>query len=92
MTEKREQRLDIPPYPFAERKREYGVFLPYVFISYCHEDLEIVTSVVKEMYDQKYRIWHDDGICGGNQWWETVIAAIKNAAIVVLFLSTKLFV
>jgi len=89
MTEKREQRLKIPHYPFAERKRDYGVYLPYIFISYCHEDVEIITSVVKEMYDQQYRIWHDDGIDGGDQWWKTVKAAIENAAIVVLFLSTN---
>ena len=34
---------------------------PYIFVSYCHADKEILYPLFEQMAMDGYRIWYDDG-------------------------------
>ena len=36
----------------------------YIFISYCHEDGDMVFPIVKRLQEEGYRIWLDTGTRG----------------------------
>ncbi|MGN0267445.1 MAG: toll/interleukin-1 receptor domain-containing protein [Lachnospiraceae bacterium] len=42
--------------------------LPYAFISYSHNDANIVYPILKQLQDNGYRFWYDQGIVSGTKW------------------------
>lgn len=41
---------------------------PYIFVSYSHEDKDIVYTIIKKFQESGYRVWFDEGIKHGNDW------------------------
>ena len=69
---------------------ECDITKPYLFISYSHKNINLLTPIVNELIKRGYRLWYDDGIHLGDEWPETVAEFLKNAYCV-LFLVSQAF-
>ena len=58
---------------------------PFVFVSYSHKDREEVLPVIKELYEQGWRIWYDEGLTIGDSYDETLEEHVRNCATFQLF-------
>ena len=63
------------PYP-AYRGKE-----PYIFISYCHANSELVFAEVKRLNELGYHVWYDEGISPGNEWTEEIAYALEHCSV-----------
>lgn len=59
----------------------------FVFISYSHKDSEIVLQVIKELQNNSYRIWYDDGIDPGTEWDKNIAEHVENCGYFIAFIS-----
>ncbi len=50
---------------------------PYVFISYCHKDNDLVRPIIHKMMDDGYRVWYDAGIQPGVFWDDYIAERIE---------------
>ena len=64
-----DRRKDIIPYSGE---------LPFIFISYSHEDMEEAMSVIEKLEEDNYRVWYDAGINPGTEWDEIVASHVEN--------------
>ncbi len=60
---------------------------PYLFISYSHENSEIVYKLLNKMDEEKFRIWFDDTMEVGEDFREELKDRIEKCAAFVLFVS-----
>lgn len=67
--------------PAYEGKKEY------IFVSYAHKDSEIVLPIIEQLYEQKYRVWYDEGISPGSEWPQNIADHLNGAAAVIIFVS-----
>jgi len=61
----------------------------YLFVSYAHKNSEAVMTVITDLFDDKYRIWYDEGISPGSEWPKNIEEHLKRAASVVVFVSKE---
>jgi hypothetical protein len=71
-------RTEYPAYQGSE---------PFVFVSYAHEDADLVFQDIGYICDRGYRVWYDDGIHAGANWPDAIATAIEHCAAFVVFLS-----
>lgn len=50
----------------------------FLFVSYKHEDTEIVVEVIGFLVEQGIRIWYDADLVYGDKWPEIAEKLIKN--------------
>lgn len=64
---------------------------PYLFVSYSHEDQELVMKILGYLAEEKYRIWYDRGIAaeGEMNFVNVIEHKIKNSEGVILFISNN---
>ena len=62
---------------------------PYIFVSYAHDNVDEVFYLIKQMYDQGYHLWYDEGIAPGNEWTEEIANALENADVFLVFLTPE---
>ncbi len=60
---------------------------PYAFISYSHIDSEMVYPVIKELNDEGYRIWYDEGIAPSAEWRGVINEHIRDCSVFVVFVT-----
>ena len=60
---------------------------PYIFVSYSHRDSGTVLPVVSGLYEDRYRVWYDEGIAPGSEWPHNIAVHLENAAVVAAFIS-----
>ena len=60
---------------------------PYIFVSYAHRDSGSVLPVISGLFDEKYRVWYDEGIAPGSEWPHYIAVHLENADTVVAFVS-----
>lgn len=60
---------------------------PYIFVSYCHRDAELVEVILNRLYDLGFRIWYDEGIEWGSDWPTVVARHLINSQVVLAFYS-----
>lgn len=72
-----------------EKFTPYNGSKPYVFISYARGDLEKVLSVSHRLYEEKYRLWYDEGIPPGAKWPAVVEKHLRESGAVLFFMSAK---
>jgi Tol biopolymer transport system component len=60
---------------------------PYVFVSYSHEDAEIVYPEISWLKDQGFNIWYDEGISPGSEWHQDLANHIEGAALFMYFIT-----
>ena len=60
---------------------------PYIFVSYAHRDSGTVLPVASSLYEDKYRVWYDEGIAPGSEWPHNIAVHLEHADTVVAFVS-----
>ncbi|MBR0405176.1 MAG: leucine-rich repeat protein [Eggerthellaceae bacterium] len=60
---------------------------PYVFVSYSHRDREQILPVIKELYEEGWRIWYDEGLTIGDSYDETLEAHVRDCSAFLLFVT-----
>ena len=60
---------------------------PYVFLSYSHRNAEAAAEVIRQMKQDGFRIWYDEGIIPGTEWDETIAQSIANCSFFVALMS-----
>lgn len=62
---------------------------PYIFISYCHRDSELVFPVLEYLCGQGYRIWFDRGIHPGEEWQDVIADHLADSTLFLAFISKE---
>jgi TIR domain len=62
---------------------------PFLFVSYCHRDRDIVYPEIVRLQKKGFRIWYDEGITPGKVWPEEIGDALSRAAFFVVFVSPR---
>ena len=60
---------------------------PYIFVSYAHKDSGTVLPVISGLYEDRYRIWYDEGIAPGSEWPHNIAVHLEHADTVIAFIS-----
>lgn len=60
---------------------------PYIFVSYAHEDAEIVYPEMHRLHQRGFNIWYDEGIRPGTTWREEVAAALTESKLFLYFVT-----
>ncbi len=60
---------------------------PYLFVSYAHNDKQIVLPIIESMRLKGYRIWYDEGIKTGSNWQEMILDKVSSCKQFILFSS-----
>jgi len=71
-------------------KERESISEKHVFVSYCHDDKEEVARLIEDLENADVAVWWDENILGGQDWKESIRAAMKNACAVVACLSPEL--
>jgi hypothetical protein len=60
---------------------------PHAFISYAHRDSDRVLPILKQMHQDGYRFWYDEGIDPGSEWAENIAEHVASCTYFIAFLS-----
>ena len=69
------------PYP-AYRGKE-----PYLFVSYAHDDQDLVFAEIKRFNEAGFHVWYDEGIAPGNEWTEEIADALEGCSLFVIMVT-----
>ena len=58
---------------------------PYLFVSYAHDDDDVVLAEMAWLHESGIRFWYDDGIHPGEVWRQAVVDALSGCSGVVFF-------
>lgn len=72
-----------------ERIPAYEGKQPYLFVSYAHKDSNAVLPVVSALFNEKYRVWYDEGIAPGSEWPKNIAVHLEKAEAVAVFVSER---
>ena len=72
-----------------ERILAYEGKEPYIFVSYAHKNSEKVMPIINSLFNDKYRVWYDEGIAPGSEWPKNIEDHLKQATMVVVFVSKQ---
>lgn len=73
----------------TDRVPAYEGTEPYVFVSYAHKNSQQVLDVIKQLYDNKYRVWYDEGIAPGSEWPKNIEKHLQGASAVIACISKE---
>jgi len=59
----------------------------YVFVTYAHEDADLVYPHIRWLQDQGFNVWWDEGISPGAIWRAEVAQAIRGCSLLVYFVT-----
>ena len=77
------EEADVSTIPFKAYKGK----LPYIFVSYAHADATRVYPELGRLYENRYRIWYDQGIEYAAEWVEEIANSIAYCEFFIVFLS-----
>jgi hypothetical protein len=60
-----------------------------VFVSYSRNNREVVTQIIQDVQAVGIDAWHDQTLTGGQRWWDTILANIRESDIFVCALSPQ---
>jgi|TARA_B100000315_G_scaffold260853_1_gene326379 serine/threonine-protein kinase len=60
---------------------------PYIFVSYAHEDSEVVFPEIQWLKEQGFNIWYDEGINPGSEWRRELAESIEQSSLFLYFVS-----
>lgn len=72
-----------------ENVKTYEGKAPFVFISYAHDDSNLVLSIISVLQHRSYRIWYDDRINLGVEFEPDIFKNLQNSVCVILFISSN---
>ena len=61
----------------------------YIFVSYNHDDEDVVFDIISDFHKRGYRIWYDGGIPTGDYFVEVLADKIMHCEIFLCFLSPR---
>ena len=70
---------------FHNQFRIYTGPEPYIFVSYCHQDADIVLKILGGLVRSGFRIWFDGGIPWTDEWGKTIKDRIDHCAVFMAF-------
>jgi len=75
----------------ARRPKSIGSDVPgaFVFVSYDHDDAEMVYAEIEALADAGIGVYYDEGIHPGSTWHEELARAIERCAAFVIFLTDR---
>lgn len=62
---------------------------PYIFVSYAHKNSDMVMPIIESLFNDKYRVWYDEGIAPGSEWPKNIEDHLKAASVVLVFVSKE---
>lgn len=62
---------------------------PYIFVSYCHADKELIYPLIEQMSLDGYRAWYDVGNKPGLNWLLNIEEHLENCKAVIAFISKR---
>ena len=62
---------------------------PYIFVSYAHKNSSMVMPIIESLFNDKYRVWYDEGIAPGSEWPKNIADHLKAANTVLVFVSKE---
>ena len=66
--------------------KSYEGQMPYIFVSYSHQDKEVI-QYIEGIMRRHVRLWYDDGNQIGDDWADNIANHLLNAEAILLFLS-----
>ena len=60
---------------------------PYVFISYCREDVELCNQILKFLAENGIRVWYDNAIHVGDMWPDVIASHLKKSSACILIMT-----
>lgn len=60
-----------------------------VFVSYSRHNIDAVAQLVKDLQDVGFNAWHDQTLTGGQKWWDSILASIRECDIFIFSLSKE---
>ena len=60
---------------------------PHIFISYSHQDKNKVFDIIRELQNNGYRVWYDEGIDPASEWDENIAEHISACSYLIAFIS-----
>ena len=76
------QGIEILSSPFLADEEK-----PYIFISYSHNDRDLILPIIKTLYEAGWKIWYDEGLTIGDKYDETLEEHVKNCSAFLLFVT-----
>ena len=58
---------------------------PFIFVSYAHEDSDLVYPELIWLRDQGLNIWYDEGISPGHRWSDELATSLAESAFFIFF-------
>ncbi|MDX1404223.1 MAG: toll/interleukin-1 receptor domain-containing protein, partial [Woeseiaceae bacterium] len=62
---------------------------PYVFVSYSHQDVEIVFIELVRLKKLGFRVWYDEGISPGSRWSDALAERIANCNLFLYYVTPR---
>jgi Tol biopolymer transport system component len=62
---------------------------PYIFVTYAHEDVELVYPHIRWLQEQDFNIWWDEGISPGASWRTELADAIQGCSLLLYFVTPQ---
>jgi serine/threonine-protein kinase len=62
---------------------------PYVFVSYAHEDDDLVYAEIRWLQDNDFNVWYDEGIHGASRWRDELAARIQSCHLFLFYTSPQ---
>ncbi len=62
---------------------------PYIFVSYAHEDADIVYAELQWLKELGFHVWYDESISPGSRWSDELADALKDSALFLYFASPQ---
>jgi hypothetical protein len=59
-----------------------------VFLSYAHQDEQLVDSLRQDLADIGHTVWLDESLNGGQIWWDEILHQVRDCHVFVLAIST----
>ena len=58
-----------------------------VFISYARKDRDLVDVLAHDIERAKHQVWLDHDLTGGQDWWDTILAQIRDCRLFMFVLT-----
>jgi TolB-like protein len=60
---------------------------PYIFVSYAHDDVDLVYPELLRIRERGFNVWYDEGIRPGSTWREEVALALTESKLFLYFVT-----
>lgn len=60
---------------------------PYLYISYCSEDMDVILPILRVLRDEGYRIGYDDSCDSGSEWSSIAARRLDQSAVFLALIS-----